>query len=77
MDAAYHLLITWACQDQGVHKQAEAINAHFRDRETEFETGVPVLPGWAAIGDVASRYGVDDGASPFDVAEPVEDESSV
>jgi hypothetical protein len=28
--------------------------------ETEYETGVPVLPGWASIGNVASQYGIDD-----------------
>lgn len=55
----------------------ERIDKYFRDLETEYETGIPVLPGWAAIGDVASQYGVDDGADPFSTSEvdPDSDES--
>jgi hypothetical protein len=45
-------------------KQVESINKHFRDREIEYETGEPVLPGWASIGNVAAQYGMDD-ADPF------------
>lgn len=62
-DAAYRLMVLWFSQEEDQIKQAERVEKHFRDRETEFETGIPVLPGWAGIGDVQARYG--DGASPF------------
>jgi hypothetical protein len=72
VDVAYRLLLLWACQDQAAQRQAEAIHKHFRDLETEYETGMPVLPGWAALGNVAANYGLDD-ADPFAVAdEPIE-----
>lgn len=51
--------------DQAEKEQLERVEKHFRDLEEEYETGIPVLPGWASIGDVASRYGNDDGADPF------------
>lgn len=51
-------------------KQVEAINKHFRDREIEYETGEPVLPGWASIGNVAAQYGADD-SDPFAAAPDV------
>lgn len=62
VDATYRLMTIWACQDQAQQNQVEKINAHFRDLETEYETGEPVLPSWASVGDVAARYG--DGSSP-------------
>lgn len=37
---------------------------HFRDKETEYETGEPVLPSWASVGNVAAQYQAD-GADPF------------
>jgi hypothetical protein len=77
VDAAFRLMNLWACQDQAQRDQMERIDKYFRDRETEYETGIPVLPGWASIGDVAARYGVDDGADPFDtpvdIPEPEDD----
>jgi hypothetical protein len=60
VDAAYCLFIAWACQTQEQKEQTDRINKYFRDMETEYETGVPVLPGWASIGNVASQYGIDD-----------------
>lgn len=32
--------------------------------ETEYETGAPVLPGWASVGNVAAQYNIND-ADPF------------
>lgn len=46
-------------------ERLNSVHQYFRNKETEYETGEPVLPTWASIGDVASRYGTD-GASPFD-----------
>jgi hypothetical protein len=74
VDATYRLMTIWACQDEAQRAQIDRIDKHFRDREEEYETGIPVLPGWASIGDVASRYGVDDGADPFSTS-PVEPDS--
>lgn len=71
MDASYRLLTIWACMDEEQKDQIDRIEKHFRDREEEYETGVPVLPGWASIGDVASRYGTDDGADPFSTSTDV------
>lgn len=72
MDVTYRLLTLWACQDQAQREQVERIDKHFRDLESEYETGVPVLPGWASIGNVASQYGLDDDpfATPPDVPLP-------
>lgn len=64
--AAFRLFADWACLDQNSKSQIDSIHRYFRDKETEYETGELVLPGWAALGDVASRYGApDDGADPF------------
>jgi hypothetical protein len=51
--------------DQFQLQQMETISKHFRDMETQYETGELVLPGWASQGDVASQYGIRDGADPF------------
>lgn len=48
--------------------QVEKIKTHFRNLEAEYETGVPVLPGWASVGNVAARYGPDD-SDPFATTE--------
>lgn len=64
--------------DHAVATQMQNVYRFFRDKETEFETGELVLPGWAGIGNAAARYGADDGADPFASApepllnEPVE-----
>lgn len=63
VDSAFRLLVDWSCMGHAQMKQYEAINKHFRDAEIEYETGVPVLPGWAALGNVAAQYGMDD--DPF------------
>lgn len=55
----------WFCLEEAKSKQVEHIYRYFRDRETEFETGELVLPGWAAIGNVAAQYGQADDADPF------------
>lgn len=70
VDAAFRLMIKWATARQDPHDRTDYITTYFRDRETEWETGMPVLPGWAALGDVSSQFGVNDGASPFDSAPP-------
>jgi hypothetical protein len=70
VDAAYRLFTIWCCQTHQEKEQLDRIDKHFRDAETEWETGVPVLPGWAALGNVAAQYGLDD-ADPF--ATPPED----
>lgn len=54
-------------------EQVQKINKHFRDLEAEYETGEPVLPDWAALGDVAAQYGTGDGADPFAVPEEPEE----
>lgn len=68
VDATYRLLTIWACQDQAQREQLDRIEKHFRDLESEYETGVPVLPGWASIGNVASQYGLDE--DPFATPPP-------
>lgn len=69
VDASYRLMTIWACLDEDQQKQIERINTHFRDMETEYETGEQILPGWASIGNVAAQYG-NDGADPFTDAAP-------
>jgi hypothetical protein len=64
VDAAFRLLAEWSAMSPQEMDRLNGVYAYFRDRETEFETGEIVLPSWASIGDVASRYGTD-GADPF------------
>lgn len=68
----FRLFSDWSCMSEAEKNQMDNINRYFRDREQEYETGELVLPGWAAVGDAASRYGApsDDGADPFAVAQP-------
>lgn len=49
--------------DESQRAQVEGVEKFFRDMESEYETGVPVLPGWASVGNVAAQYGLDD--DPF------------
>lgn len=60
MDATYRLFTIWSTQTQQQLEQTERIDKHFRDMEQEYETGIPVLPGWASIGNAAAQYGGDD-----------------
>jgi hypothetical protein len=64
VDAAFALLIEWSSHPPKEIERLDAIFRYFRDKETEYETGEPVLPGWASIGNVAAHFG-DDGADPF------------
>lgn len=64
VDAVFRLFVLWASLDEASQAQYERIIKHFRDFETEYETGELVLPGWASLGNVASQYG-SDGADPF------------
>jgi hypothetical protein len=65
MYAGFRLFIDWACMTQEQKAQVDSIHRYFRDRETEYETGELVLPGWAQVGNVAAQYGLNDGADPF------------
>lgn len=64
VDATHRLMVLWYCQDEELVKQTEKIERYYRDRESEYETGELVLPGWASLGNVADQYG-SDGSSPF------------
>jgi hypothetical protein len=64
VDATFRLLAEWSAMTPHETERLNGLFGYFRDREIEYETGEPVLPGWAAIGDVAARYG-SDGADPF------------
>lgn len=55
VDVGFRLMTIWYSQDAAQIEQVEKVIKFFRDRETEFETGELVLPGWAAIGDAAAR----------------------
>jgi len=57
VDITFSLFAEWSCMEHAQVKQMESINRYFRDKETEAETGIPVLPGWASIGNVAAQYG--------------------
>jgi hypothetical protein len=71
VDAAFRLLIVWGTARNTPGDHTDHYSTFFRDKETEWETGMPVLPGWAALGDVSSQFGVpDDGADPFGASEP-------
>lgn len=68
LDVAYSLFTEWSCLHQSQVEQIESINRYFRDRETEYETGELVLPGWASVGNAAAQYGPADAADPFATA---------
>lgn len=65
VDVGFRLFALWYTMDGFQSKQMDIINKHFRDLETQYETGELVLPGWATIGDAAARYGTSDGSDPF------------
>ncbi len=65
VDVTYRLFAEWYTQDEFHMSQMDTIARHFRDLETQYETGELVLPGWASIGNAAAQYGKDDGADPF------------
>lgn len=67
VDAAFRLLVIWSSQTQHEMDRLNAVFGYFRDRETEYETGEPVLPSWASIGNVVAHYGADD-SDPFATA---------
>ncbi len=64
VDVAFRLFVLFASQDPAHEDVYSQITRHFRDKETEYETGELVLPGWAGIGNVASQFGLDD-SDPF------------
>lgn len=64
VDIGFSLFTKWSTMTPQELERLNRVFGYFRDRETEYETGELVLPGWASIGNVAAQYG-DDGASPF------------
>ena len=57
-------MVLWYSQDEMQTAETKRVEKFFLDRETEYETGELVLPGWASVGNVASQFGDDE--SPFD-----------
>lgn len=64
VDVTFRLMVKWLSQTPHEMDRLQQIFRYFHDREVEYETGIPVLPGWASIGNAAAQYGNDD-LDPF------------